>query len=193
MHGHPTGNANADGADLCGSGGAALGPRVAAPFRRARLVGPNADELRIAFDEASVDAVPPRKRDHDLREVSHVTAHVAAIGSEIEDRVRHELPRAVECHVSPPRGLVHSNAELVQPRARDQDVLVMRAAAEGHDRIVLEKKQSIADFASNARVEQVLLKSVRFAITDPAEKVSHEGAHLGRARNVVADGRHDRK
>ena len=73
-------------------------------------VDPDADELRVPFDEPRRDPVVTRERDHHAPEIAHVAANVAAIGLQIEDGVGHELSGRVVGDVAAAAGL-----EVVDP------------------------------------------------------------------------------
>ena len=104
------------------------------------------------------------ERDHHLAEIAHVATHVAAIGLEIEDRVRHELP-------GPVVGDVPSPARFDHVHAGTEHVLFLRAAPERDDGIVLEQEQRVADLARDAPLHEPLLQRVRLRVRNATQPV----------------------
>ncbi len=180
MHRDPAREADADGAEL----GEARRLR-AGPARGARLVHPDAHELRVALDEGGVDARVPRQRDHHAREVAHVAPHVAAIGAQVENGVRHELPRRVVGRVAAPRRLVERHAQRREAFARGEHVGDVGGAAEGDRGRVLEKQERVADAALETRRDEALLERVALGVGHPSEPVGEEMSTSGNSSALL--------
>jgi len=137
------------------------------------LVDPDSDEVR---EHARGDAVLRRERAHDRAEIGDVAADVAAIGLEVDDRVRHELTRPVIRDVAAAPGFEERDALRRALLGADDDVLALRAAAEGDDGVVLEEEQRIADLSGDALLDEAFLEAMRFVVADPTEPVRGDGA-----------------
>jgi hypothetical protein len=185
VHGHPSRDAHADGADLRRTRRAAGLTGIARPRAGTELVGPHADQLRVALEEARVHAVGPANLDHHARQIADVAPHVAPLGAKIEDRVRHELTRTVIGDVAAAPRFLEVDAEGFEARAGGEHVLRLRRAAEGDDRLVLEQEERVAHVAPDPRVEEPLLQGVRSIVADTPEPVGGEASHRDRAARAL--------
>ncbi len=94
---------------------------------------------------AGRDAVVGTGPDHDLLEVPDVAVDVAPVGGEVEDRVAHDLPRAVIGDVAAPARLEELEAAVLERVLGEEHVLAPRVAAQGEDGVVLEEEQGVGD------------------------------------------------
>ncbi len=184
VHRDPARELHADRPELRRAGRAARLARVATPYGGAVLIHPHPDELRVPLEEARGDALLARQVDHHARQIAHVAPHVAAVGVEIEDRIGHELPGAVKGDVASPARLVQIDAELLEPAARQEHVLLVGAAPEGHDRLVLEEEQRVADRSANARLDEPLLQGERLCVADPPQPPRLEASHRSASKVI---------
>ena len=111
VHRDPARDAHANRADLRGRAAPVGLPRVAWP--RAGLAASTHTPTSFGSPSMKLASTPwlPSERDHDAREVANVAAHVAAVGLQVEDGVRHELPGTVVGDVPSPPRLVDVDAE----------------------------------------------------------------------------------
>ena len=111
----------------------------------------------------ALDAVGEGEGDHHAGEVAHVATDVAAIGVEVEDGVRHELPGPVIRDVAAAAGLVHVDPAARELGPRDEDVLLLRSAPQRDDRLVLQQEERVAHLAADSRLHHALLQGVGVA------------------------------
>jgi hypothetical protein len=91
---------------------------------------------------------------------------------QIDDRVRHELARAVVGDFSAaldPPNLDPAGGELI---GAGPDMARIGVAAEGQDGRMFEQEQLVADHAGGALADQSLLPCMRILIGDPAQPAS---------------------
>ena len=104
--------------------------------------------------------------------------HVARVARrEVDDRVAHELAGRVVGDVAAARDLVHRDAARRERVRGDEQVLAARAAAERHDRRVLEQEQRVGTRAAAPRRDELVLERERIAVGDLAE-LPHRERHL---------------
>ena len=126
---------------------------------------------------------PPRHAEREQRladqllERAQPRVHVARVARrEVDDRVADELARRVIGDVAAARDLVHADAARRERVRGDEQVLAARAAAERHDRRVLEQQQRVGARAAAPRRDELVLERERIAVGDLAE-LPHRERH----------------
>ena len=169
VRGDPAAHPDADGRDL-----AQVTPRFAE------------EDAGHAFDAAGAQRELGQGVDRHLFEVVDVAAHVAAVGTEADDGVGHELPWHVAGHVAAARDVEHLDAALHQALPADEQMPGRRPAAQRHRGRVLQHEEDIALQPFCPRQRERLLQLEAVFVFDHAQVVGEEVAdrrvHAGRLR-----------
>ena len=116
--------------------------------------------------------------DHHFLEVADVATDVATVWLQVEDRISHELPRAVIGHVTAAAGVDHINGVGRQELPIGPHVLIAvprGRAARDHVR-VLQQQQHVVHPSGATILDQPLLQLERVAIRDRAEAPNVHGS-----------------
>jgi hypothetical protein len=123
-----------------------------------------------------------QRQDQYLFEISQIAVQVAAIRLEIEDRISHELTRAVICHIATTTRRENFDAPVCQFVRGQKDVLRMGTRPERDDVRMLKQENGIRDFAIAPPLNQVGLKLDTGTIGDNAKTLNIQSSrHVGSA------------
>jgi hypothetical protein len=94
--------------------------------------------------------------------------HVAAVGTQVENRVPDNLPWSVICDVAAAAGFRHRDAERCKAIRVGDDVRTAAVAAypNGDDRWVLEQDEQIRHTIGSAFLDQRTLQCERLSVWD---------------------------
>ena len=133
---------------------------------------------RMSVATAGLDAERPARVDHRALERAHQRPYEQAPTAQADDRVGHQLARAVVGHLAAPFDADDVDPARCERLGRGEDMRRIRGAAEREHGRVLEQQQLVADPVVGARSGQPLLQRPGPFVGDPAEPV-----HLEAPRN----------
>jgi hypothetical protein len=99
---------------------------------------------------------------------------VAAAGAEVQDRIAHDLPRAVVRDVAAPTRLEDLDPPTAQLVLGQKQVLAPRVAAERDDGVVLEEQERVGYRLPLALLDEAGLQIESVGIGDAPETADHE-------------------
>ena len=106
-----------------------------------------------------------------LFEIAHITMHIAAIGTKVDDRVSHELTGSVVRDVAAATRLVDFDSALSKQLASCQDVRAPAVSfyAERQHMRVLHEQEHVVEMSRLTLLDQLTLKRQRLAVRDQPE------------------------
>ena len=107
-----------------------------------RAIGPNAGHACHAFGR---DVEIREGIDQNLLQGAHIKVNVALPGIQIENRITHQLPRTMICHVAAAIGFLERNTGARQHIRSGQDILLVTVAAHCDHMGMFGEKQLIGD------------------------------------------------
>ncbi len=128
----------------------------------------------MTVSSGGADAERGRSFDHRFLERPYEWSQEDPAIAEAEDRIGHELARAVVGDLATtldPDGLDAPAAELTR---RGQNVGIVGLTTEGQHGIMLEEQEVVRDGPARAQVNEALLERPRIPIGDPPEPHGHE-------------------
>jgi hypothetical protein len=156
----PSGDANADGPDFLSAN-----PRAGQPFHTLR-------------GDAVIGADP----NHHLFEIANVPMDIASIRTQIEDRIRDNLPGPVVRHITTAPRFMHFDALCCKlPIAGFHMRPAVATDAEGYHSWMLEQEQKIGNTPGTALLDERLLQREGVGIRNNTEPPDFEDVRL---RNV---------
>src|SRR5262245_37427397 len=123
------------------------------------------------LDPSRVHAEVAGRANQHLFEIAHITMHIAAIGTKVEDRVSHELTGSVVGDVAAAPRLVDFDSALSEqlPTCQDMAAPAVSLHAKRQDMRVLHEQEHVVDLSRSTLLDQLTLKRERLAIRDQAE------------------------
>ena len=159
MAGHPARDADADCPDL---------------LRSARRSHPRA---RQSGNPARCHAEIRADADHQLLEIPNVSVHIAAIWLEVDDRITHELPRAVIGHIAPATRFAHLDTLCGEHLGCSHDVRAgaIGLYAERDDMRMLQEEKDVRRPARLAIVDERPLQCECICVGHDPEAANFKG------------------
>ena len=132
--------------------------------------GPFVDpDSRQPLDAPGRHLVIGGRADQHFFEISHVAAHVAPVGPQVQDRVAHQLPGPMVGHITAAtRGIQRHPASLPR-RLAGQHVRRLRVPAQGDDVRMLKQQQMLVATGLRQAVDEPLLEPEPFGVRQAAE------------------------